>query len=292
MKDIKKQVEFILSSYSRMQKELLVLEFELNRITPALRPEAIEEAVLARPGFEVTSGSHISDRTANIVVEHIDSQRGGKYHALTALIHNIRFELHRMEYYLSLLPEDEAAAVKWFYFDGLSWAEITKASGCSQSTMQRRKKRGVDKLIYYYSVLDNLKPDGADIQTWMRFIGYIHEERFTQCLKLAGKTGNAGIEAMLYIISGCNELWQAGAESFLDFSTGETKSYAESVKPLSDGGAKLLRLAYHLAHGLDRDYLVSVLSRYFPGLEYVHLELAIEAVKLAMFSAGRRMTRN
>lgn len=95
---------------------------------------------------------------------------------------------------------------------------------------------------------------------------------------------------MLYIIAGCNELWNADVNTFIDFNTGEPQSYDESIKNLSYGGAKLIRLAHHLANGLDRDDLVTVISCYFPGLEYVHLELAIEDLKLALFSSGTYST--
>lgn len=105
MKDMKNQVEKILNSYTKMKKELLLLEFELNRATPSLSSEFIEGTALARPGYEATFGSHISDKTADIVVEHVDSQRNGKYHAITSLLHTTRLELNRIEYYLSLLPE-------------------------------------------------------------------------------------------------------------------------------------------------------------------------------------------
>jgi len=290
MTDIKKQVESILRGYTAMQKELQVLGFELGRITPPLRSEVIEAEMLSHPGYESVPGSRISDKTANIVVEHIDGQRNSEYHALTALIHNMRFELNRLEYYLTLLPEDEATVIKLFYFDGLEWADILKKSPFSLSTIKRRRRSGLNKLVYYYSILDRLDPENLDIRTRARFISYIHEERFADCLNLAGNNRTAGIDAMLYILSGCNELWQAGVETFFSFEDATTIDYTESKSSISDNGRKLLRLAYHFANGLEGDDLVHVLRYYFSGLEYVHLELAIEAVKLALFPGA--MTRN
>jgi len=283
MQEIKKQVEYILSSYNKMQGELQVLEFELNRITPALRPEIIEGEVLARPGFEVASGSHISDKTADIVVEHVDGQRGGQYHAISTLIHNLNSELQRLEYYLSMLPENEADVIRRFYFERMALVDIVKGADCSLSTLKLRKKHGLDKLIRYYSVLDRLDGENPDMRTRVRFISYVHDERFNHCLDLAGKNRNPGIEAMLYILSGCNELWQAGVEIFFDFAEGTTIRYTESKSTLSGNGQKLLRLAYHLANGSDQDDLLHVLHYYFGGLEYVHLELAIEAVRMAFY---------
>lgn len=283
MSDIKKQVEFILKSYATMQNEARVLEFELQRIDTSLSSEAIEGAVFSHSGNERVSGSHHSDKTSNIVVEHIDRQRNGRYHALSTLIHNMRFELHRMDYYLSLLPEDEMEVIRWFYFDKLNWSKIAEKAEVVQRTMERRKKRGVENLVYYYSILDRLDPERIDIKTRVRFISYLHEERFSQCLERAEKHRSPGNEAILYILSGCNELWQAGVETFFDFSTGITKSYIESKNSLSGNGVKLLRIAYHFTNSFDEDDLIHIFRCYFNDLEYIHLELAIEAVKLVLF---------
>jgi len=283
MQEIKKQVEFILHSYTTMKREVQVLEFELSRITTSLHPEIIEGLILSHSDQEHVSGPHHSDKTAEIAIEHFDSQINGEYHALRTLISNIRFELYRIEYYLSLLPDKEAEVIRMFYFDELTWAQITEKSICAQSTMQRRKSKGLEKLVQYYTILDKLDAKRLDIRTRVRFAGYIHEERFIHSLKLAGNNKSPGTEAMLYILSGCNELWQAGIETFYDFEAGTTISYTDSKSSLSDNGQKLLRLAYHLANGFDRDDLIHSLRYYFPGLEYAHLELAIEAVKLSLF---------
>lgn len=283
MKEIKKQVEFILHSYPTMKKDIQLLEFELDRINVSLHPEIIESMVLGHSDQERVSGSRISDKTANIAVEHVDSQRNSRYHAIATLLHNTRFELNRLEYYLSMLPEGEAAVIKMFYFDGLAWADIMKEASRSYATMKRRKKDGLDKLIHYYSIIDSIDSNKLDIRTTAKFIGYIHEERFVGCLKLSEKNRSPGIDALLYIISGCNELWKTGVETFFDFDAGTTISYAESKSTLSENGQKLLRLAYHLANGFDPEDIAHVLRYYYIGLEYVHLELAIEAIKLALF---------
>jgi len=283
MQEIKKQIEFILHNYTTMKSEVQVLEFELNRSTTSLRSETIESTILSHSNQERVSGSHLCDKTANIVIEHVDSQINGEYHALRTLISNMCVEMHRLEHYLSLLPEKEAEVIRLFYFEGLTWTQISKSTLCAPRTMQRNKEKGIEKLVRYYTILDRLDAKSLDIRTKVRFIGYIHEERFMHCMKLTEKSKAHGVEPMLYILSGCNELWQVGVETFYSFESGTTISYADSKTALSDNGRKLLRLAYHLANSFDRDNIVYILRDYFPGLEYVHLELAIEAIKLALF---------
>lgn len=293
MKEVKNQgrnqMESILRNYTAMKKELQVLEFELGRISPSLRSEDIVDRMFAHSAHEKVAGSQISDKTADIVIEHIDGQRNSVYHALSALVYNNRVELQRVEHYMSLLPKDEADVIRLSYFDLLSWDEIAQMSACSLSTLQRRRKKGVDKLVYYYSILSDMTHDSLDLRTRLRFISYIHEERFASCLHRIKKR-TLGIEASLFIISGCNELWAAGIETFFDFEGGKTISYADKKLSFSDDDIKMLRLAYHLAGGIQRNNLVSDLWHHCASLKYVNLELAIEAVKLALLPDDQKLT--
>lgn len=286
MSDIRNHVESMLNNYTNMVNELNVLEFEMRSITASLDPRVIENMVFSRPDSERVSGSFHSDKTANIVIEHVDSQRNAKYHALKNLIYNMRLEVRRLEHYLSLLPKEESDVIKWFYFEGLSWAAITKKDIVTQRTMQNRRQRGFDKLVSHYSVVDKLSFQTDDIRMKVRFISYVHEEQYIQCLDRAGNHRAPGIEAMLYIISGCNELWNAGPDTFFDFETGKVIIQESVTASYSRGSAKLLRLAYCYAHGLklDQRQLLHVLHSYFSGLEHIHLELAIEAMRLALLS--------
>lgn len=283
MKEIKKQVEFILHNYITMKREVQVLEFELKRITTSLHPEIIEGLILSHSDQEHVNGSYHSDKTAEIAVEHFDSQINGEYHALRTLISNMRSELYRLDFYLSLIPEKEAEVIRMFYIEGLTWTQITEKTLCAPRSMQRSKEQGLEQLIHYYTILDKLDAQKLDIRTKVRFVGYIHEERFMECLERIGENMRTGTEAALYIMAGCNELWQAGVDTLFDFEAGVIKSDAINDIPLSDNGAKLLKLADHFTLHFDKGNTVNVLRYYFPGLEYVHLELAIEAIKLALF---------
>ncbi|MDL2234464.1 hypothetical protein LJC63_12935, partial [Ruminococcaceae bacterium OttesenSCG-928-L11] len=168
MSDIRKQVESILKSHTEMKRQLSVLEYELDAQQRMLDPTVIEDKVFSHPEGEWVSGSRPSNKTADIVVEHIDSQRNAKYHALKNLIYNMRLEVNRLEYSLSLLPQEEAEVIRWFYFEELGWAAITAKTLVSQSTVQRRKRNGFEKLVSHYAVLDKLSVQSDDVRTRAR----------------------------------------------------------------------------------------------------------------------------
>lgn len=186
MQDLKHQVDSILFNYTKMQAELRVLQYEFKHLSSSLHHQIIENMVFAHTtNNEWVSGSHNSDKTADIAIEHIDSQRTAQYQAFAALIHILASELHRLEYYLSLLSEEEVTVIKLFYFDNLSWAKIAEKSDIAQRTLEHRKKRGLDKLVHYYSMLYSFMPRSLDIRIRTRFISYVHEEQFTRCLEKA-----------------------------------------------------------------------------------------------------------
>jgi predicted DNA-binding protein YlxM (UPF0122 family) len=66
--------------------------------------------------------------------------------------------VERLEYYLSLLPQMDAEVIRWYYFDELGWAEIADHISAAVKTAQRRRKRGLEELTRYYSIMDKL-PD-------------------------------------------------------------------------------------------------------------------------------------
>lgn len=284
MREIKKHVESMLWKYSGMKRELKVLEFEMENLTKPLSRESVENGIFAHSIGEWGSASSYSDRTATIATEHVDRQRGAKYYALKSLICTMRLETTRLEHYLSLLPTKEAEVIRWFYIDGLSWPEITPKGSVSLKTLQRRRKQGLDELTKYYAVAEAVACGGSQLQ--VRFISYIHEERYMRCLAQWEKYLTPGTQALLYIICGCNELWDAGPDTFFDFEQEKMISQESIPEDYSPGTAILLRLAYCYATGVEMNQaqLLHILRSYFTGLEHVYLELAIEALGIVLFS--------
>lgn len=286
MQEIRKNIEGILKSHNDRKQQLKALEYELGLLQQTLRPETIEGKVYAHYGGERVSGAQPSDKTADIVIEHFDRQRDARYHALKSVTYTMGIEVRRLEHYLSLIPSEESDIIRWCYFEGLSWAEIAQRTALTIRTLQRRRKHGLDGLIKLYSTVDSLPLNGTDARTYVRFVSYVHEERYVQCLeRMKGSSRNLGIEAMAYLIAGCNELWDAGIDSFLNFETWELMPQEDRAESFSTQGAKLFRLACCFAREVAVNRLSHYINGYFPGLEHLHLELAIEAIRLVLFSS-------
>ncbi|GHU79679.1 hypothetical protein FACS1894191_3050 [Clostridia bacterium] len=162
MQNIRKQVEDILRGFNGMKATLQVLELELDFIRQGLSAEYIENRVFSRSGEETVFSSHISDKTADIAIEGMN-RWGSEYSALITQIRNVRIRLNRLEHYISLLPAEEAAVIKWFYFDCLTMPRIVEKSKIAQRTLERRKKNGLDRLVGYYTIAGKFDPDKQSV---------------------------------------------------------------------------------------------------------------------------------
>ncbi len=283
MKETKKQVVRLLKNYAAMKSEVKALEFEMKSFDANAHAGAIENMPFSHSPREHAGCCMRGGKTANIAHKDCDSQSNGEYRALRTLICNIRNALCRIDYHLSLLPKKEAIVIKMFYLKKLTWEQIADRTLWAPRSLQRYKGKGLEQLAIFYAALDGIDVDNLPVRAKVRFVSYIHEERFAGCLRRAGSDREPGAEGLLYILSGCNELWNAGAESFYNFETGATIKIFSGVDNITAISRQLLMLGYHLANGFDRASLVHTLQGYFPGLEHIHLELAIEAVKLALY---------
>jgi hypothetical protein len=283
MKEIRKRVEQILLNYPNMQREVKVLLFELQRFSPIIHADRVTDLTFAQSFREHVSAPGHSDKTANMAIDHFDAQINGEYHALRTIIGNMQHELRRVDYYLTLIPENEAAIIRSFYFCGISLGQMAETSQCSLRSLERHKAKGLENLVHCYSMLDKWDMGMYGVMAEMRFISYLHEERFARCLELAKVEMSLDVKAMLYIISGCNALWDYGIEKCFDFETGTPMGEPGDVSELPEDTRALLALAHHLAKGLNSEDIVHTLRYYFTDLEFVHLELAIEALRLALF---------
>lgn len=275
-----KHVEHMLSEYNDNKNKLKVLEYELARITPPMRPEEIEGHVLAHPDMERVSGSGVGDKTSDLVIEHFDLQRSSQYHALVTIISGLRSEINRLDYYLSLLSKEEDEILRMFYFENMCLDRIVKQGTVSLRTVCRRKKKGVEKLAGFYTTCFELGPrQEMDFQK-TRFIGYLHEERFLEYKdKLGVKEESAAALAVLYLLTGSNEFWIAGVDKLYNF---ERCELAPEKPALSENGEKLWRLAAMISQGLHRYNILFVIRTVLSGLQHLNLELAVEAIQIAM----------
>ena len=65
-------------------------------------------------------------------------------------------DLHRLEYYVSLLPHPYRDMIDQYYFQGKTWDEIQPNFFVSRRTLMRYKKDAVKQLIELYRCADLL----------------------------------------------------------------------------------------------------------------------------------------
>lgn len=155
----KEYVVRLIKEYPSMVCETERLEFEIRHYQLSLLPAATIEAMTfaGRGASEKinTVGRH-SDKTADIAVQHVDSQQWGAYRALQARLERMLLATERLELYLKALPQEETQAVKLIFWSGLSWEKMEEKSDCARTSVLRRKNRGIQKLSQMFGLLMEL----------------------------------------------------------------------------------------------------------------------------------------
>ena len=158
----KEKVIELLKSYPAMKRRIEFLRFELGNIPVIGTRELIESLALGvnpdGQGFHY--GGHPSDKTLAIALQYENIQMNMERDTKSEIRQELRlleYDVTRLEFYVSLLDEREANAVRELYFNSSqkTWAEAKDKLSISARTLLRYRRSAIDKLVEMYSVSDN-----------------------------------------------------------------------------------------------------------------------------------------
>lgn len=114
----------------------------------------------------------------------------------------------------------------------------------------------------------------------MKFLNNKHEERFLECIsKDRTCTGDVERYALFYILTGSNDIWSKGINSFYDFNKQGIKSPRSLGKLyLSTSSLYLVKLAYNLYNGYKSETVLDT----FSSLDKENTRLALNAIKIRL----------
>lgn len=148
-----------LSDYNKTRKDIIALEFELKSLAPFNLQESdnvIESMTFAHPVDELVQGSHISDKTASIALNYHSVSLQQTQEARQQICRRLEaytLQVRRLDTYLAILPEENAAVLRQHYFDGCSWQEIADTGHNCLRTVKKRREMGIARLVELYSNL-------------------------------------------------------------------------------------------------------------------------------------------
>lgn len=155
-RDMRTYVINLLETCQERRQKIALLHYELEHPAHASETEIINAMAL---GHGAGNGNghpdgHISDKTFYIALNYqsrADKLNTGLKKEIVEQLVDLEQEQKRLDYYVSLLVERQAAVIRLFYFQGLSQDEVAKELEIVPRTVRRIRNEAADKLVELYS---------------------------------------------------------------------------------------------------------------------------------------------
>ena len=162
MTDEKSKVMELLKSWPSKKRQIEQLRYEIEH--PALlgEKELIESLALGvnSPGEGVSNSGHISNKTMAIALQYQDIMQRINNETISGIIAELRSleaEVSRLEYYVSLLDERKATAIRLLYFEQKSWNVTESELHVSKGTLSACRNDALSDLTKMYSYLSGVR---------------------------------------------------------------------------------------------------------------------------------------
>lgn len=151
------KVKELLESYQKRQREIAVLEYELNHGIRFSNADAIQSANSSfGEKTEAHRQKHISAQTHYIAIhynERMDRASAGGLVPFAQRLHDLKQIQERLTFYVSLLDARQAEVLRLFYFQGFSQQEVAKELDVSVRTIQEIKSQAISDLAELYALV-------------------------------------------------------------------------------------------------------------------------------------------
>lgn len=152
--DMKAHVINLLESYSKRERQIALLHYEMQH-TARVSPEEVIDAMSLGHGDDMGgSKGHISDKTMYIALnyqERMERMNAEAANEIAQRLLELEGEQDRLRYYVSLLEKREMEALRLFYFEGRSWEETAKELGVVLRSVYKIKSKAIDHLADLYA---------------------------------------------------------------------------------------------------------------------------------------------
>ena len=160
-KEMKAHIVRLLENYSKRERQISLLHYEMQHGARSTPEEMIEAMSLGRGDSMGNSGKdHISNKTLYIALnyqERMDRMNVEAANEIAQRLLKLEAEQDRIRYYVSLLEKREAEVLRSFYFEGYSWEETAKKTGVVLRSVYKIKNKAIDHLAELYAYTTGLK---------------------------------------------------------------------------------------------------------------------------------------
>lgn len=158
--DIKKRIVSLLEDYSKRERQIALLHYEMQH-TAHVSPEEVIDTMSVSHGDGMSGNGkgHISNKTMYIALnyqEQMDRMNAEAVNEIAERLLELEAEQDRIRYYVSLLGTREAEVLRSFYFEGHSLEDTAKKIGVVVRSVYKIKNKAIDHLVELYAYTTDL----------------------------------------------------------------------------------------------------------------------------------------
>jgi len=150
----KNQVLDLLTNYKSDCERITLLRYELQHAARISQDEMIEAMNFSHGDGTADRSGHVSDKTfyiANQFRAEAAERNNEVIHEIADRLVELEEKINRLEYYMTLLKDQERQALRAIYYENCTLQETSEALGVSKWTVRKLRDAAVDRLVSMYS---------------------------------------------------------------------------------------------------------------------------------------------
>ena len=157
--NIKDKIIHLLKEHSRYLREIAQLRFELEEFQGVTDDEMLEALVYARGSGEGRQSGTASNKTPYIAMNYHDQAEKANAETIDEILRRLaplEKKTARLDFYLSMLPEQEQTVIKQIFFAGKTLQQVADRMSVSTWAVRRLKASALGKLEEMYAFLEDV----------------------------------------------------------------------------------------------------------------------------------------
>ena len=158
----KEQVIRLLKDYSKYQRKIALLRYELEHPAQISPDEMLDAMAFARGDGSGRSEGTVSNKTLYIAMNYQQKAERLNRENMDDIVQRLiplENEINRLDYYVGMLEEKQQEIIRLYFFEKKSWRKISEMTSTSVRRLRDVKDMAVDALVDMYAFVSG--SDGA-----------------------------------------------------------------------------------------------------------------------------------
>ena len=158
------RIETMFKDYQKKKRDLALLRMRLRNLVEVSADDVILSMVFSSPDGEHVKSSGTSDKTATIAINYKEEQQRlarDMVGPIVKEIYKLEDELRFFDYAVGMLPGRLPQVIRCLVENEDDWETTMRKLDISKRTLQRDRRKAINKLEEMYRLFDELQGSGG-----------------------------------------------------------------------------------------------------------------------------------